>query len=75
VTIDKEGALPAGITEWDDQVKAWLNENLDTSYGARFRNPRTDAEIPKGVPKHLRDKWSAIRFRTDNLHEMINDFS
>ncbi len=75
VAMDKEGLFPEReIGQWDDEVKEWLNANLDTSYGAAFRNPKTHPPAPTGMRKQIRDTWVAVRFRTDNLREFLEEF-
>jgi hypothetical protein len=76
VRIHLDGVLPdAEIRAWDDEVKEWLNENLDSSYGARFRNPTTQPQAPMGISSDvLKSAWEGVRFRLDNLHEMLDDF-
>jgi hypothetical protein len=66
----------AEITAWDDEVKTWLNENLDSSYGARFRNPKINPQAPLGIESpDVRDAWEAVRFRLHNLAEILEEQS
>ena len=75
VAIHNDGVLPEQeMQNWDSDVKAWLNENLDSSYGARFRSPKTHPEPPRGIGSEtLRLAWTGTRFRLDNLREILEE--
>src|SRR5437016_3325577 len=76
VKVHYGSELPFAECEtWDNTVKIWLEENLDSSFKARFTAPLGSPEAaPRGIgSEEGRMMWSGVRFRMDRLTQFIEE--